>query len=542
MNNIILKSNIGNDRGLAIQDAAQAIQFRTSASPNYRYMMHRLSGMSYESYNDMEYDLTETARILDTEAFVAETFKKKRQLILKNGFVLESEDTKNLNYIKQRIEEIEFVIQMCFEDLVDEITESMVNYNNCFLVKYRSDVNSSGNIRYLPSGKQFKPISGIYTLSAPTIDTATNSKTGQIKRYRHRITNMYSKEFRPEDIYHIFTNKRVGMTIATPPLEAVRDDILSLRSIEQYVEDMIRKNAAPFTHVQVGTDSLPARMLEGENISEVDVYADIIDNLDYTSGVATPHRVKISYLGSESVAMRLEGYLSHFKNRVLAGLSVAEADLGGKQGGANVLDSLKGDVRAYQEAIGRYITNYIFTELLLESDRYANKFIVPKKERVVFKFIDPDEDRKIKQESHALNLFVSGLIKKEAAIRGTRYTIDDLQPDEEVVGTTDTSNKSINTSKLNSVRSSIKNNVLTPVNQYTPKLNTKVEDSGIVFYSEDFADFLDNIEQEYPLTFFNIDTLQNIQDESILLALEFGEKYADKWIDSTLFALIERTV
>lgn len=542
MNNIILKSNIGNDRGLAIQDAAQAIQFRTSASPNYRYMMHRLSGMSYESYNDMEYDLTETARILDTEAFVAETFKKKRQLILKNGFVLESEDTKNLNYIKQRIEEIEFVIQMCFEDLVDEITESMVNYNNCFLVKYRSDVNSSGNIRYLPSGKQFKPISGIYTLSAPTIDTATNSKTGQIKRYRHRITNMYSKEFRPEDIYHIFTNKRVGMTIATPPLEAVRDDILSLRSIEQYVEDMIRKNAAPFTHVQVGTDSLPARMLEGENISEVDVYADIIDNLDYTSGVATPHRVKISYLGSESVAMRLEGYLSHFKNRVLAGLSVAEADLGGKQGGANVLDSLKGDVRAYQEAIGRYITNYIFTELLLESDRYANKFIVPKKERVVFKFIDPDEDRKIKQESHALNLFVSGLIKKEAAIRGTRYTIDDLQPDEEVVGTTATSNKSINTSKLNSVRSSIKNNVLTPVNQYTPKLNTKVEDSGIVFYSEDFADFLDNIEQEYPLTFFNIDTLQNIQDESILLALEFGEKYADKWIDSTLFALIERTV
>lgn len=72
---------------------------------------------------------------------------------------------------------------------------------------------------------------------------------------------------------------------------------------------MIRKNAAPFTHVQVGTDALPARMLEGEDISEVDVYANIIDNLDYTSGVATPHRVKISYLGSESVAMRLEDIL-----------------------------------------------------------------------------------------------------------------------------------------------------------------------------------------------------------------------------------------
>ena len=185
MSNILLKTNIGNDKGLAIRDAAQAIQFRTSSTPNYRYMMHRLSGMSYDSYNDMEYDLTETARILDTEAFVSETFKKKRQLILKNGFVIESENKQNLDYINKRIEEMEFVAQMAFEDLVEEITESMVNYNNCFLVKYRSDVNSSGNIRYLPSGKQFKPISAIYTLAAPTIDTATNSKTG---RYDNRYS------------------------------------------------------------------------------------------------------------------------------------------------------------------------------------------------------------------------------------------------------------------------------------------------------------------------------------------------------------------
>lgn len=532
MSNILLKTNIGNDKGLAIRDAAQAIQFRTSSTPNYRYMMHRLSGMSYDSYNDMEYDLTETARILDTEAFVSETFKKKRQLILKNGFVIESENKQNLDYINKRIEEMEFVAQMAFEDLVEEITESMVNYNNCFLVKYRSDVNSSGNIRYLPSGKQFKPISAIYTLAAPTVDTATNSKTGVIRRYRHRVTAQYSKEFRPDDIYHIYTNKRIGMTIGTPSLEAVRDDILSLRSIEQYVEDMIRKNAAPFTHVQVGTDALPARMLEGEDISEVDVYANIIDNLDYTSGVATPHRVKISYLGSESVAMRLEGYLNHFKNRVLAGLSVSEADLGGKQGGKDVLESLKGDVRSYQDTIGRFITNYIFTELLLESDKYGTKFFIPKKDRVVFKFIDPDEERKIKQESHALNLFVSGLITKEAAIRGTRYTVKDLQPDEVVTPGTGS------TTKLNSVRSNIRNNIISPVNQHTEKLNTPVEDSTIVFYSEHFDNFLTNIEEEYPLSFFSIDTLGELHDEAILMVLEYGEKYTDEWIRDALFALL----
>lgn len=530
---ILLRTNIGNDKGLAIQDAAQAIQFRTSSTPNYRYMMHRLAGMSYESYNDMEYDLTETARILDTEAFVAETFRKKRQLILRNGFVFECEDKKNLEYIKTRLQELEYVAQMSIEDLVEEITESMVNYNNCFLVKYRSEINSSGNVRQIPSGKQFKPIAALYTLSAPTIDTATNSKTGVIKRYRHRVSSMYSREFRPEDIYHMYINKRVGMTIGTPGLEAVRDDILSLRSIEQYVEDMIRKNAAPFTHVQVGTDSLPARMLEN-NVSEVDVYANIIDNLDYTSGVATPHRVKISYLGSESVAMRLEGYLTHFKNRVLAGLSVAEADLGGKQSGKDVFESLKGDVRAYQDSIGRFITDYIFTELLLESDRYSNKFYIPKKERVVFKFLDPDEDRRIKQESHNLNLFVSGLITKSAAIRGTRFTEADLQPDPppELVSKS-------NVNKVNSVRASIKNNVIAPVNQHTDKLNTPVKDSlSLSFFSENFDDFLYNIEEEFPLSLFNIDILGEIHDKSIDLELEHGIKYADEWISATLFALV----
>ena len=34
----------------------------------------------------------------------------------------------------------------------------------------------------------------------------------------------------------------------------------------------------------------------------------------------------------------------------------------------------------------------------MESDKYGTKFFIPKKDRVVFKFIDPDEERKIKEQ------------------------------------------------------------------------------------------------------------------------------------------------
>ena len=273
--NVVLNTNLRNTHSFSIEDAQKAIQFKQVATPNYRYIVHRLMGFSPEEYTDMEYDLSESSRIIDTEAYVSETFRKKRQLIVKNGFIFDSEDKKNLEYIKQRLEEFEFVTQQTFRDFLAEIVENMVNYNNCFILKYRKEEASSGEIRSIPSGKEFKPIAGMYVLASPTIDTANDAKSGRIIKYRHRITENYSRQFKPADIYHIFENRRTGMTIGTPPLEAVRDDILTLRSIEQYTEDMIRKNASPFVHVKVGNDNQPARLL-GDGSSEVDIYSSII--------------------------------------------------------------------------------------------------------------------------------------------------------------------------------------------------------------------------------------------------------------------------
>ena len=77
---VLLETNINNSTRFSIEDAGSALSFKEYKTPNYRYIMHRLAGFAPEEYNDMEYDLSESARIIDTEALVQASFRKKRQL------------------------------------------------------------------------------------------------------------------------------------------------------------------------------------------------------------------------------------------------------------------------------------------------------------------------------------------------------------------------------------------------------------------------------------------------------------------------------
>lgn len=430
---MLYETNVTNNYNTELLDAAQSISLRKNASPNFRYIVNRLFGhTSPDTYTEMEYDLSEHGRIIDTDSLVASAFKKKRQGICKAGVELVSDNPRNLAYIEKRLEELEYVTSMSFEMLVEEISENLVNYNNCFVLKFRSENNSTGRVRELPSGKEIKPIAGFYVLSAPTIDTATD-KQGNITKYRHRISDYYTRIYKTSDIVHIYHNKRSGITIGTPPLEAVKDDLYTLRNIEQCAETMIYRNASPFIHVKVGEKDSPARTL-ADGTSEVDVYSAIIDNMFEYGGVATPHRVNIDLKGSESQALRLESYLTHFQQRVLAGLQCSSVDLGigtnTPGGSAGIISQgLKDDIRAYQKTLSNFITTQLLNELLLESNYYIGKLTIPKKEQVRLEFSENDIDLRIKVETHYLNMFQGGLVTQEFAMKHiTNMNKKDIQP------------------------------------------------------------------------------------------------------------------
>ena len=201
---MIYETNITNTYNTEILDATQAISLRKNSSPNFRYIVNRLFGYtSPDTYTEMEYDLSEHGRIIDTDSLVASAFKKKRQGICKAGIELVSDNQRNLEYVQKRLEEIEYVTSTSFETLVEEISENLVNYNNCFVLKYKNENNSTGRTRQMPTGADIKPIAGLYVLSAPTIDTATD-KQGNIIKYRHRITDYYTRIYKASDIIHIY--------------------------------------------------------------------------------------------------------------------------------------------------------------------------------------------------------------------------------------------------------------------------------------------------------------------------------------------------
>lgn len=534
---VIFGTNIKNKSSLRIEDASKAISLRKQKTPNYRYIMHRLAGFSEEEYNDMEYDLSESARIIDTEAFVQASFRKKRQLILKNGYQILSKNKRNLEYIESRLCDFEYVTSQSFRDFLAEVVENIVNFNNCFILKYRKEDSSSGLVREKDSGAEIKPIAGLFVLAAPTIDTATNPKTGQIIRYRHRIKEPYSKQFRPEDIYHMFENKRVGLTIGTPALEAVKDDILLLRSIEQDTEALIHRHANPFMLIRVGTDNSPTRIL-GDGTNELDIYADLVNNMEENGGAAVPHRVDVKYLGAESVALRLESYLSYFKNRVLTGLCISEVDLGNGSGVSGttadtVSNSMKEDVRSYQKTIENFVSNYIFSELLLESPYYKNDQWIPYEDRVSLNFIEPDLDKRIKIESHYLLMYQSGLITKEAAIRKMEFDEDDLGDGLPVTGNAN-----------NSVKSTISNNVVSNKNQHNLSITDNLKISHYKpltnYYDSDYNVFIENLK-----TYFDEDFIEenkifiNIMYKRLdKLIVSHGSEVVNNYIESSLFSLM----
>lgn len=123
----------------------------------------------------------------------------------------------------------------------------------------------------------------------------------------------------------------------------------------------------------------------------------------------------VKAIGSESLALRVESYLEHFKDRVMLGLGVSDIDMGigdssGKATGQIISQTLKEAVINKQDAISEFITHVLFKPLLVESGMYDAEYLIPEEDLVKFKFNHVDQDARIKIESHILNMFNSGLL------------------------------------------------------------------------------------------------------------------------------------
>jgi hypothetical protein len=421
MNNLIYKTNytplVAN---INLRDQIRGLKVYKAKNPSMSFFStsRTVFGGDNPTFAEHEYDLYETGRIIDTEAFVARCFSKKVTLVFKEGYSLECKDPKNLEYIKQRLEEIQYISKISFRKMIKELAYNLVAFHNSYIVKVRKLEASTGKVRKWRGQREVPPIAAYFSLAPETIQTKLN-EAGEPIRFKQSLGGGRYREFADYNIIHAYYNKRTGFTMGTPPLEAVRDDILALRRIEESVETLIYKSLFPIIHVKVGTDKTPAKNLPN-GVSEVSAATELLENIEDNGGVVTSERVEINAIGAESLALRVETYLEHFKKRVYAGLGMSAIDYGdgdttGRATGEVQSASLMDSVTDYQDELQEIITRDIFDELLLESGRYTHSFEIAEEERVHLVFKTTSVDEQIKKESHSMQKFNANLITCEEA-------------------------------------------------------------------------------------------------------------------------------
>ena len=353
-----------------------------------------------------EYNLFEYGRIVDTEALAAKAINRKVTVTFRNGFSVKSENKVFLKRIKQRIKEVEFVTDTSFDILLDQIVRTLYLHNNCYILKTRSDKSSSSK-----GARGKNPLAGLSVLPVETIDMWLDPN-GNILGYKQRV-GAYKKIYSKDEIIHIAVDKRPGMMLGTPPLEYVKDDIIALRKIEENVELLIDRSIFPLLHAKVGTPEKPATIL-ADGSSEVDHVAYKLETIDKTGGLATNERVEIKAIGAESLALRVESYLTYFKARVLIGLGVSAIDLGegdssGRSTGEVLSLNIVDTVEYYQKIVENTFRG-IFREMLVDDRLIKNTYSIKEEDEVWLDFNSASQEKEIKDGAHYADLYGKGLV------------------------------------------------------------------------------------------------------------------------------------
>jgi hypothetical protein len=278
-------------------------------------------------FKDCDYDLALINRIEDTDSYVHQAFVKKVGLMFKEGYEFVGPDPKTIQYIKLRLAQMARATNQPIDELLRSLGGSLIKKSNAFLVKARKTSASGGRVRTLPgTDREVEPIAGYFLVPAEMMHYEANER-GVITRWKQELPDGRFLYFKPQDVVHLYFNKKEGMIFGTPTIVPVVDDIRSLRKIEENIELLVYQHLFPLFHYKVGTDEFPAGIDERGD-DEISVARAEIRQMPSEGGLVTSHRHEIALIGAENRSLRAEGYLEHFKKRVFSGLGISAVDMG----------------------------------------------------------------------------------------------------------------------------------------------------------------------------------------------------------------------
>lgn len=408
------------DKSISIEK----VKKRISPVLFYAHSFGRKTKRSDLAYEGPQYDLSQINRIEDVEAYFMQGNLRKQSTMFKQGWELTGKNPETIAYIRKRFRELDVVIDPKEEGFFDLITSTgadLIKFSNAFWVKIRDEKASSGNIRKTSTEAKLKPIATYFGLPPETVRYA-HDNDGHLIGIEQETPDGRTRVFDLTDIIHFTYNKKRGLTIGTPILVPLIDDIKALREIEENVEILLHQYIFPLFHYMVGTEKEPAGVLPtGED--EVEVVEQKLRELPPEGAIVTPHRHKIEAVGFEGKAIAAEKYLNHFRERIFGGQGLSAVDLGigdssnratSLQLSKNLIDTVKFIQQIYATQFNRQV----MYELLLESD-----FPDPLSEDniVELKFNEIDTDAMIKIQNHAGLMFQGNMLGQHEARHQAGY-------------------------------------------------------------------------------------------------------------------------
>lgn len=355
-----------------------------------------------------DFDALRTGYLADS--YIRQGVDKYAEVILKEGFRFDGEQ-EPVDYLIRRLDIMSVMGGEPWQIIIDRAVRDFCKFGNIFLVVKRTNSPDPipGMILKPPQGK--RPIGAYFNLPVNTLSPELGAN-GEVINWIQRVKNV-SRIFSASDVLHFTYCKEPGGIWGASPALSVIEDIRALRQCEENVLKLIYKSITPLIHQQIPD-------ITGNMEGRAEDIDDAIRNWQTSAPdgfIVTPPGHKLSMLGAESHALRVEAYLEYFKKRVFTGLGVSELSMGEGGttgvGGAEVLTAqMIHRAKMYQVLLATYFTNYILNELLVEGGYDPwNK----ESDRVVWAWNEIDIDRRIKEETHTTNLWTMNLISLEEA-------------------------------------------------------------------------------------------------------------------------------
>ena len=346
------------------------------------------------------------------------------------GFFLEGEATR-VQYLTKRLEVMSLQSGEHWRTTLSRILHEYFKTGNAFFSKVRGNTPAAKRAFY--TNKPY-PIVSIFPISADRLEPSYNNQghplgwqfidiqAGKSVNLTIPGTTRMTKDGAmvklpslPEDasdtlqkgldIVHIAYKKGADTQWGDGITFAALEDVSLQRAVEQMAATVVKKNSHPIIHVKLNR---PVSIMNNLQ-NEINQTAQLFRKSAPDGVIVTGPNTDIEAIGSESQALRLEGYLSHFTKRAFCSLGVSPYIMGfegATLGTAQAAQAILLDrVRTAQEEFSQELQMFLLWEILWEGgfDPFNNT-----KDRVYLKFNEKDIERKIKEENHLIDMYVKG--------------------------------------------------------------------------------------------------------------------------------------